>query len=83
MSDPETEKSHTPDKPQSTMIEDVSKKQVEDQYHMNNELAFKGDDSDGHVQWTTKSIIAAMSLGGLYAGNYQPFTHLVDESDSK
>lgn len=42
----------------------------DDDYHIHNDLAFKGDDSDGKVEWTTRSIIAAMTLGALYTGSY-------------
>ncbi|KEF63531.1 uncharacterized protein A1O9_01509 [Exophiala aquamarina CBS 119918] len=37
-----------------------------DNVHIHNELAFKGDDSDGHVEWTVRTMIAAISLGCLY-----------------
>ncbi|KAI1612526.1 putative major facilitator superfamily transporter [Exophiala viscosa] len=37
--------------------------------HVDNSLAFKGDDSDGKVAWTARSLIAAMSLGFLYVGS--------------
>ena len=30
--------------------------------------AFKGDDSDGKVVWTPKTLIATISLSGLYVG---------------
>ena len=33
-----------------------------------NEKAFKGDDSDGAVEWTLKTSIAAITLGCLYTG---------------
>jgi len=39
-----------------------------DNVHIHNELAFKGDDSDGQVEWTVRSMIAAISLGCLYTG---------------
>lgn len=35
---------------------------------VDNNLAFKGDDSDGQVDWTLRHSIAALSLGMLYAG---------------
>jgi hypothetical protein len=35
---------------------------------LGNEHAFKGDDSDGSVEWSPKQVIAAVSLGCLYAG---------------
>jgi hypothetical protein len=36
--------------------------------HVGNEKAFKGDDSDGEVQWTFRTVIAAITLGCLYTG---------------
>jgi hypothetical protein len=41
---------------------------TKDDVHIHNELAFKGDDSDGHVEWTARTLIAACSLGCLYTG---------------
>lgn len=35
---------------------------------MKNAQAFKGDDGDGKVNWTTRNAFAAISLGGLYTG---------------
>jgi hypothetical protein len=35
---------------------------------VHNQGPFKGDDSDGAVEWTLKKIIAAVSLAGLYTG---------------
>lgn len=46
---------------------------------MNNTAAFKGDDSDGKVDWTIRSIFAAISLAALYTGmlilSYPNITH--------
>lgn len=42
--------------------------ETHDNLHVHNELAHKGDDSDGQVEWTTRTIIAALSLGALYTG---------------
>ncbi len=39
-----------------------------DDIHIHNELAYKGDDSDGKVDWTLRSIIAAMNLSALSTG---------------
>ena len=39
-----------------------------DDIHIHNELAYKGDDSDGKVEWTPRAIIAAMTLDALYTG---------------
>lgn len=37
--------------------------------HIGNDRAFKGDDSDGKVNWTIKSVLAALTLGMLYTGS--------------
>jgi hypothetical protein len=50
-------------------VETLSKGHVEHD-EMKNEQAFKGDDSDGRVNWTFKNAIAAITLGGLYTGKY-------------
>lgn len=39
---------------------------------MTNSKAFKGNDSDGKVQWTARSLGAALSLGMLNAGKGEP-----------
>lgn len=44
------------------------KKDAVDDIHIENEYAYKGDDSDGKVAWTLRHSIAAISLGMLYAG---------------
>ena len=41
---------------------------LNDNLHVHNELAFKGDDSDGKVDWSARHAIAALSLGMLYTG---------------
>lgn len=33
-----------------------------------NKHAFKGDESDGHVSWGLRQILAAIFLSGLYTG---------------
>lgn len=43
---------------------------------MKNDQAFKGDDSDGKVNWTTRNAFAAISLGGLYTGKRPTSLHL-------
>ncbi|KIW09922.1 hypothetical protein PV08_11698 [Exophiala spinifera] len=43
--------------------------ETHDALHVHNDLAHKGDDSDGEVDWTFRTIIAALSLGGLYTGS--------------
>jgi hypothetical protein len=35
---------------------------------MKNSNAVKGDDSDGKVEWSTRSILAAVFLAALYTG---------------
>ena len=39
---------------------------------MNNTKALKGDDSDGKVEWNTRSIFAAIFLAALYTGLLLP-----------
>ncbi|KJX96812.1 MFS drug efflux pump like protein [Zymoseptoria brevis] len=39
---------------------------------VDNNQAFKGDDSDGKVQWTLKKLLAAASLSMLYTGSQIP-----------
>jgi hypothetical protein len=36
---------------------------------MNNTQALKGDDSDGKVEWSVRSIFAAIFLAALYTGS--------------
>lgn len=40
----------------------------DEQTHFGNEKAFKGDDSDGSVNWTPRTVLAAIALGCLYTG---------------
>ncbi|KAJ9646693.1 hypothetical protein H2204_000385 [Knufia peltigerae] len=40
-----------------------------DEDHIGNDRAFKGDDSDGKVNWTIRTAIAALTLGMLYTGS--------------
>lgn len=37
--------------------------------HNGNEKAFKGDDSDGTIDWTPRTVIAAIVLACLYTGS--------------
>jgi hypothetical protein len=37
--------------------------------HIGNDRAFKGDDSDGKVNWSIKTVLACLTLGMLYTGN--------------
>lgn len=46
---------------------DKSSEEVEN-LDVSNSKAFKGDDSDGKVRWTPKSVIAVLSLSMLNAG---------------
>lgn len=41
---------------------------------MNNTQALKGDDSDGKVEWSLRSIFAAIFLAALYTGKSRFFT---------
>ncbi|KAK5048186.1 hypothetical protein LTR84_005856 [Exophiala bonariae] len=40
-----------------------------DKDHIGNDRAFKGDDSDGRVNWTIRNKMAALTLGMLYIGS--------------
>lgn len=42
---------------------------IPDEDHIGNDRAFKGDDSDGKVNWTIRSAAAALTLGMLYTGS--------------
>lgn len=66
----------------ATVHEKAAAQTVEDDYnsikhheyrdaedHIGNDRAFKGDDSDGRVNWTIKSALAALTLGMLYTGS--------------
>jgi hypothetical protein len=37
--------------------------------HIGNDRAFKGDDSDGKVNWSIKTVLGCLTLGMLYTGN--------------
>lgn len=41
-----------------------------------NSKAFKGDDSDGKVVWTARTVLAFLSLAGLNSGIFLPALHL-------
>ncbi|KAF2130586.1 MFS general substrate transporter [Dothidotthia symphoricarpi CBS 119687] len=47
----------------------LHKEHTLDGVDMNNTAAFKGDESDGKVVWTTRSIFAAIFLAALYTGS--------------
>jgi len=55
----------------SSAMDDVKdvEKHHEEVVDVHNDKAFKGDESDGAVEWTARSKIAALSLGCLYTGN--------------
>jgi hypothetical protein len=36
--------------------------------NVENRAAYKGDDSDGRVDWTLKQVLATIFLSGLYVG---------------
>ncbi len=59
------EQSNTIDKPDKG--HDEGKEEVE-YLDVSNSKAFKGNDSDGKVQWTPKSVIAVLSLAMLNSG---------------
>jgi hypothetical protein len=69
MSEVSNEKGFQPDEQVETLYKD------EDPDEMKNEQAFKGDDSDGKVNWTFRNVVAAIALGGLYTGKY---SHRID-----
>ena len=47
---------------------EMKERDAADNVHVHNELAYKGDDSDGKVSWTVRHSVAAVSLAMLYAG---------------
>jgi hypothetical protein len=49
----------------------LERKRTLDGIDTQNTRAFLGDDSDGKVVWTLRSILAAMFLAGLYTGKYR------------
>jgi hypothetical protein len=68
MSDTNTERGYDEKGPEKHYVENSKL----DGHHdgVGNEQAFKGDNSDGSIDWTPKTIIAAASLGCLYAGEF-------------
>lgn len=68
MSKISNEKGFQPDE----QVETFSKNVEHDE--MKNAQAFKGDDSDGKVNWSFRNAIAAITLGGLYTGKRSPNT---------
>jgi hypothetical protein len=47
---------------------DLQKERTLEGIDMNNSYAVKGDDSDGKVEWTVRSMFAAVFLAALYTG---------------
>ncbi|KAK5114166.1 hypothetical protein LTR62_002736 [Meristemomyces frigidus] len=50
----------------------LEKQQTLQQVDLENHQAFKGDDSDGKVEWTAKKLCAAACLAMLYTGSQIP-----------
>ncbi|KAK1043777.1 hypothetical protein LTR74_018395 [Friedmanniomyces endolithicus] len=59
---------------ESLDMENLKKLDTADALHVDlaNAGALKGDDSDGRVSWTTKQVLATISLSGLYVGSQLP-----------
>lgn len=55
---------------ESLEMENLKKLDTVDALHVDvgNTGALKGDDSDGRVNWTTKQVLATISLSALYVG---------------
>jgi hypothetical protein len=74
MSNPDNEKAVLAGGEQTRYVHDEihqmssSNDEAHDNLHLRNELAYKGDDSDGQVSWTARNIAAACSLGALFTG---------------
>ena len=46
--------------------------------------AFKGDDSDGKITWTFRTVLAAISLSGLYTGmSWQDSSQVIDGTQTR
>lgn len=65
----------TNEKSSVTNVEDTGSPRVEKQLSiassdldLENTRAVKGDNSDGHVDWTFRSIVATISLCGIWVG---------------
>lgn len=58
-------------------VENISQHAERDE--MKNTQAFKGDNSDGKINWTIRNAIAAVTLGGLYTGKYPTSPHHGDD----
>lgn len=55
------------DSPTDTSL-NLEKERTLEGIDVQNKYAVKGDDSDGKVVWSTRSIFAAVFLAGLYTG---------------
>jgi hypothetical protein len=60
---------HAPDSPVDTSL-NLEKERTLEGIDIHNTRAIKGDDSDGKVVWSTRSIFAAVFLAGLYTGTH-------------
>lgn len=60
---------HAQDSPGDTTL-NLDRERTLEGIDVNNTRAVKGDDSDGKVIWSTRSIFAAIFLAGLYTGMY-------------
>jgi hypothetical protein len=58
---------HVEDSPNESS-HDLQKERTLEGIDMKNSYAVKGDDSDGKVEWSTRSIFAAIFLAALYTG---------------
>jgi hypothetical protein len=65
---PQHEKTHHDE------VDDLKKMDTIAALHVDleNARAIKGDDSDGHFNWTLKQVLATIFLAGLYVGKSVP-----------
>ncbi|KAF2003779.1 MFS general substrate transporter [Amniculicola lignicola CBS 123094] len=59
---------NTADSPTDTSL-NLTKERTLEGIDVTNSAAFKGDDSDGKVEWNLRTIFAAIFLAGLYTGS--------------
>lgn len=67
---------HAHDSPTDSSHE-LQKERTLEGIDMNNSYAVKGDDSDGKVEWSVRSIFAAVFLAALYTGRSSSTTAFV------
>lgn len=67
---------NTRDTPVDSSLE-LHKEKTMEGIDMNNAQAIKGDDSDGKVEWSTRSIFAAVFLAALYTGTSNCSKHAI------